>query len=147
MCSPKTPYFGACPIDFKGATPGLAAPQKKIVDMHASQSRAILSNLRNTIAEDTDEKARSEQKRCTMITKTINKLRAERVKNQAYEDKKHADCLAWLNAQEQEIAQLSEQMDKEKARHTNWQATQKQHAEKCHKELMAAKDKWLSALN
>ena len=125
----------------------MVAQQKKIVDTHASQSRAILSNLRNTIAEDTDEKARTEQKRCTVIIKSIKKLRAERVKNQAYEDKKHADCLAWLDAQEQEIAQLSEHMDKEKARHANWQATQKHHAEKCQKELATAKDKWLSALN
>jgi hypothetical protein len=144
---PKTPYFGACPIDFKAVTPGLAAPHKKIVETHASQARAILSNLRNTIAEDTDEKAARERQRCASIIKTIKKVKAERVKNQAYEEKKHADCLAWLTAQEKEIAQLAEQLEKEKARHAAWQATQKQHAEKCRKEAVTAKDKWLSALN
>jgi hypothetical protein len=143
---PKTPYFGACPIDFKAATPGLAAPHKKIVETHASQSRAILSNLRNSIAEDTDEKAARERKRCAAIIKTIKKVKAERIKNQAYDLEKHADCLAWLTAQENEIAQLTKQMDTEKLRHVNWQAAQKQQSEKYRKEVVAAKDKWLTAL-
>ncbi len=141
---PKTP-FGACPIDFKAATPGLAAPHKKIVETHASQSRTILSNLRNSIAEDADERAAHEQKRCSAIIKTIKKVKAERIKNQAYEEKKHENCLAWLTAQEKEIAQLTEQMRTEKLRHASWQATQKQHADKWLKEVAAAKDKWLTA--
>lgn len=145
-CSPSTPYFAACPIDFTAATPGLAAPHKKIVETHASQSRAILKNLRNSIAEDTDEKAAAERKRCAAIIKTIKKVKAEREKNQAYEEKKHADCLAWLTAQEQEIQRLTEQFEKEKARQTKWLATQKQNAENSRKQILKDKDAWLSAL-
>eukprot|EP01046_Picozoa_sp_COSAG06_P068108 COSAG06_NODE_17963_length_911_cov_4.314039_1_plen_148_part_01 len=106
--SPATPYFGACPIDFTAVTPGLAAPHKKVVETHASQARAILSNLKNTIAEDSDDKAARERKRCASIVKTIKKVKGERVKNQAYESKKFQDCIAWLNVQEKDIGELQE---------------------------------------
>ena len=144
--SPATPYFGTCPIDFTAVTPGLAAPHKKVVETHASQARAILSNLKNTIAEDSDDKAARERKRCASIVKTIKKVKGERVKNQAYESKKFQDCIAWLNVQEKDIGELQEKINKERARHDNWSATQKVHAEKAHKKVQKDVTDWLIGL-
>ena len=51
-----------------------------------------------------------------------------------------------LSEQEKDIGELQEKINKERARHDNWSATQKLHAEKAHKKAQKDAADWLICL-
>ena len=82
--SPTTPSLMADPIDF--TTPQTMPSQlKKAVTTHATQAKAILNNLKQSLSQDSDEQRAEERKKCAKVLKTIKKAKAE--KKQAFDQK------------------------------------------------------------
>ena len=82
--SPTTPSLMADPIDF--TTPqSMPSQLKKAVTTHATQAKAILNNLKQSLSQDSDEQRAEERKKCAKVLKTIKKAKAE--KKQAFDKK------------------------------------------------------------
>ena len=80
--SPTTPSLMADPIDF--TTPqSMPSQLKKAVTTHATQAKAILNNLKQSLSQDSDEQRAEERKKCAKVLKTIKKAE----KKQAFDKK------------------------------------------------------------
>ena len=144
-----TPRVRALPqINYTPVTsaPG-AKPHKKFIETHIAQTRKILASTTQSLATPkVGGGAADMQKRLGKIGKVIAKVKVEKQKNYDYAEKKYKDALMYLAAMGQTNEQVQQKLLKEKARHTNWEATFKMNAEGAAKTLKKESAAWQNSV-
>ena len=160
----------ADPIDF--TTPQTMPSQlKKAVTTHATQAKAILNNLKQSLSQDSDEQRAEERKKCAKVLKTIKKAKAE--KKQAFDQKEsmYRAALDFIEkqasgqpataprqpnarrrpdrarrgvAQEAELQAVKDKMSKEAEKHKRWHAKSAKDTEGFLKKVKKAGNDWVS---
>ena len=160
----------ADPIDF--TTPQTMPSQlKKAVTTHATQAKAILNNLKQSLSQDSDEQRAEERKKCAKVLKTIKKAKAE--KKQAFDQKEsmyraaldfiekqasgpalarprqstarhRLTCARRGVAQEAELQAVKDKMSKEAEKHKRWHAKSAKDTEGFLKKVKKAGSDWVS---
>ena len=155
----------ADPIDF--TTPQTMPSQlKKAVTTHATQAKAILNNLKQSLSQDSDEQRAEERKKCAKVLKTIKKAKAE--KKQAFDQKEsmYRAALDFIEkqasgqpapartnpppgaaltvAQEAELQAVKDKMSKEAEKHKRWHAKSAKDTEGFLKKVKKAGSDWVS---
>ena len=162
----------ADPIDF--TTPqSMPSQLKKAVTTHATQAKAILNNLKQSLSQDSDEQRAEERKKCAKVLKTIKKAKAE--KKQAFDKKESmyraaldfiekqasgrpaparaspppgaaltAPGAAFRTSHEVELQAVKDKMSKEAEKHKRWHAKSGKDTEGFLKKVKKAGSDWVS---